>query len=109
MSNLYAVLGVGHGADAAQIKTAFRALAKGCHPDVSADAGAQQRFTRINLAYEVLGDASARAAYDAACAEERARARRRLRSAAATMAATFMLTVTSGLLAAAWMRVEGLL
>ena len=110
MASLYEVLGVGRSADGAQIKAAFRTLAKSWHPDVNAgDRSAEQRFKQINLAYEVLSDPTTRAAYDAECTQERLLARRRLWSAAATMAATFILTVSSGLLVAAWMRVEGLL
>jgi curved DNA-binding protein CbpA len=110
MSSLYEVLGVRRSADGAQIKAAFRTLAKSCHPDVNAgDRSAEQRFKQINLAHEVLSDPTTRATYDAECAQERLLARRRLWSAAATMTATFILTVSSGLLVAAWMRVEGLL
>ena len=104
MSHLYEVLGVGRGADAEEVKSAFRWLAKTCHPDLhGGDARAEQRFKDINLAYETLGNPEARAKYDSDCAAERIAVRQRFRSAAATMAATFALTVGSGLYAAAWL------
>jgi curved DNA-binding protein CbpA len=65
MSNFYRLLGVAPHADDAQIKIAFRRLAKRFHPDLNAgDAGAEQRFKDINRAYATLRDPSARAAYD---------------------------------------------
>jgi DnaJ-class molecular chaperone len=103
MANLYEVLGVGRNAGAAEIKIAFRALAKAHHPDLHGRRVlAEQRFKVINGAYEVLRDPAARAAYDAICALERGEDRRRMRGAALAMAASFVLTVTSGLLVAGW-------
>jgi DnaJ-class molecular chaperone len=110
MVNLYNVLGVAHDADGAEIKVAFRKLAKVHHPDLHAgDKSAVQRFQAINCAYEILRQPATRAAYDAACAFQRSQARRRMQSAAVAMAASFMLTVTSGLAVAGWMRIEGIL
>jgi DnaJ-class molecular chaperone len=110
MSDLYETLGVARDADTARIKQAFRALAKAHHPDVNAgDKGAEQRFKTLNHAYATLRVRATRAAYDAAWSQERARERKRRRRAAMTMAATFMLTVSSGLSAATWMRFEGLI
>ena len=60
----YAVLGVEAGAGEAEIKTAYRRLARKFHPDVSKEAGAEERFKAVNEAYEVLRDAKKRAAYD---------------------------------------------
>jgi molecular chaperone DnaJ len=110
MVNLYNVLGVARDADATEIKLAFRKLAKAHHPDLHAgDVLAVKRFQTIICAYETLRKPDARTAYDAACALERARARRRLKSAVGAMAASFLLTVTSGLAIAGWMRIEGLI
>ncbi len=110
MSQLYGVLGVARRADSAQIKTAFRKMAKACHPDLhGGDRAAEERFKEINLAYETLGKPEARAHYDAVCAQERARRWRHLRSVAATMTASFFLTVSSGALVGMWLLSEGVL
>jgi curved DNA-binding protein CbpA len=110
MVNFYKVLGVSPAADGAEIKLAFRRLAKLHHPDLHAgDKLAAQRFQAVNGAYAVLSQPKARIAYDAACAFERSEAHRRLRSAAVAMAASFLLTVTSGLAVAGWMRIEGII
>src|SRR5262245_56714023 len=110
MSQLYGVLGVSRRADSAEIKTAFRKMAKACHPDLhGGDRNAQERFKEINLAYETLGKPEARAHYDAACAQDRALRWRHLRSVAATMAASFFLTVSSGALVGMWLLSEGVL
>ena len=101
MSHLYRVLGVGRRADSAQIKSAFRALAKTCHPDLhGGSATAERRFRDIWHAYETLANPTSRAAYDAL---ERARARQRFRSVATTMAASFAITVGSGAFVAGWL------
>ena len=60
----YEVLGVARGADTQEIKTAFRRLARQYHPDVSQEAGAEERFKEINEAYEVLANDEKRARYD---------------------------------------------
>jgi molecular chaperone DnaJ len=61
----YEVLGVGRDASEADIKSAFRRLAAQHHPDKNqSDPTAQQRFTEINLAHQILSDADKRAAYD---------------------------------------------
>ena len=52
----YQTLGVEPGAGDAEIKTAYRRLARKYHPDVSKEAGAEERFKAINEAYEVLRD-----------------------------------------------------
>jgi DnaJ-domain-containing protein 1 len=107
MLNFYRVLEVTSQADLAEIKVAFRRLAKVFHPDVNpGDIRAEQRFQEINRAYATLRDSSARAVYDRECAHDLARARKRWRSATLTMSACFAMTVISGLLVAAWMQVE---
>jgi molecular chaperone DnaJ len=60
----YEVLGVQRGASTAQIKRAFRALARELHPDVSDSPGSEQRFRDVAEAYEVLSDPERRATYD---------------------------------------------
>lgn len=60
----YETLGVEPGAGEAEIKTAYRRLARKFHPDVSKEKGAEERFKAINEAYEVLRDKDKRAEYD---------------------------------------------
>jgi len=61
----YDVLGVTRKASEAEIKKAFRRLAKKHHPDANKnDAKAQGRFSELNSAYEILGDATKRAQFD---------------------------------------------
>ncbi len=63
--DLYEVLGVPRDASAADIKSAFRKLARQYHPDLNpGNAEAEERFKEINQAYEVLSDEQARARYD---------------------------------------------
>jgi molecular chaperone DnaJ len=60
----YDVLGVSRGASEAEIKRAFRALARELHPDVSAAPDSDGRFREVAEAYEVLSDPGRRATYD---------------------------------------------
>ena len=60
----YELLGVSRSADKAEIKSAFRKLAREYHPDVSKHADAEAKFKEINEAYEVLSDDDKRARYD---------------------------------------------
>ncbi len=60
----YQTLGVEPGAGEAEIKTAYRRLARKYHPDVSKEAGAEDRFKAVNEAYEALRDPEKRKAYD---------------------------------------------
>jgi molecular chaperone DnaJ len=60
----YEVLGLQRGASGAQIKRAFRALARELHPDVSSTPDTEQRFREVAEAYEVLSDPERRATYD---------------------------------------------
>jgi len=61
----YATLGVAHDADAAQIKKAYRRLARKYHPDVSKEPDAELKMKEVNEANAVLSDPEKRAAYDA--------------------------------------------
>jgi curved DNA-binding protein len=61
----YRILGVDRNATQADIKRAYRGLAREYHPDVKpGDTAAETRFKEINEAYEVLGDPQKRAKYD---------------------------------------------
>ena len=60
----YDTLGVKPDASEADIKSAYRRLARKFHPDVSKEAGAEERFKAVNEAYEVLRDTDKRAQYD---------------------------------------------
>ncbi|MCW5550524.1 MAG: J domain-containing protein [Verrucomicrobiae bacterium] len=61
----YESLGVARNASDAEIKRAFRKLAREHHPDVARDKKkAEERFKEINEAYEVLGDPAKRKKYD---------------------------------------------
>lgn len=60
----YEVLGVGRDADEAEIKKAFRKLARTHHPDVNDSPEAEAEFKEIAAAYEVLSDQGRRATYD---------------------------------------------
>ena len=60
----YETLGVEPSAGDAEIKTAYRRMARKYHPDVSKEAGAEERFKAVNEAYEALRDPDKRAAYD---------------------------------------------
>lgn len=61
----YEVLGLSRGASDADIKKAYRALAKKYHPDMNpGDKEAEQKFKEINEAYAVLSDAEKRQKYD---------------------------------------------
>lgn len=103
MGTLYKVLGLPQGASHAQVKAAFRALARRFHPDLNGgDAKAERQFKEVNEAYETLADPEARAAYDRALvcrAEER---RRRWWTLSATAAASFAAT-SGAILLGTWM------
>ena len=60
----YETLGVEAGAGEAELKTAYRRLARKYHPDVSKEKGAEEKFKAINEAYEVLRDKEKRQQYD---------------------------------------------
>jgi len=60
----YAILGVEPSAGEAEIKSAYRRMARKFHPDVSKESGAEEKFKSVNEAYEALRDPEKRAAYD---------------------------------------------
>ena len=60
----YDTLGVTRGADAEEIKRAYRKLARKFHPDVSKEKNAEAKFKEVQEAYEVLKDPEKRASYD---------------------------------------------
>ena len=61
----YEILGVGRDANRAEVKTAFRRLARELHPDVNDhDPEAEEKFKEAAEAYEVLSDPERRRAYD---------------------------------------------
>jgi DnaJ-class molecular chaperone len=65
MRDPYEVLGVPRGASAAAIKSAFRKLAKKYHPDANTnDPKAAARFSELNSANEIIGDADKRKQFD---------------------------------------------
>jgi len=63
-TDYYGVLGVARGASDAEIKKAYRRMARELHPDVNPDADAQARFQAVGTAYEVLSDPDKRAVVD---------------------------------------------
>ena len=60
----YEVLGVSRTADEDELRTAYRALARELHPDVSEAPDAEERFREVTAAYGVLSKSSARFLYD---------------------------------------------
>ncbi|MGM0593704.1 MAG: DnaJ C-terminal domain-containing protein [Pseudomonadota bacterium] len=60
----YKILGIERDASQAEIKRAYKKLARKYHPDVSKESDAEARFKAINEAYHVLNDPEKRKAYD---------------------------------------------
>jgi curved DNA-binding protein len=60
----YKTLGVERSASQQEIQRAYRKLARKLHPDISKEAGAEDRFKEVTEAYEVLKDADKRQKYD---------------------------------------------
>ncbi|KEI34795.1 DnaJ-class molecular chaperone CbpA [Francisella sp. W12-1067] len=64
MTDYYSLLGVSRDCSEADLKKAYRRLAKKYHPDVNKEAGAEEKFKEIQKAYEVLKDKEKRTLYD---------------------------------------------
>lgn len=64
-ANHYQSLEISQDATLAQIKQAYRRIAKQYHPDVNPNVGDRDRIIHINAAYEVLSDPQKRRSYDA--------------------------------------------
>jgi molecular chaperone DnaJ len=62
--DLYEILGIRREAQPAEIKAAYRKLARTLHPDVNGDPADQERFKEITGAYEILSDPAKRRRYD---------------------------------------------
>lgn len=61
----YEVLGIGRNSSDAEIKKAYRKLAKQYHPDINpGDKSAEAKFKEVNEAYEVLSDSQKKSRYD---------------------------------------------
>jgi len=75
--NHYEALGLPPTATAEQIKKRYRELARRYHPDVNSSADAANKILSVNQAYQVLGDADRRAAYDSERALQQAAAQAR--------------------------------
>jgi molecular chaperone DnaJ len=60
----YETLGISRSADDAEIKKAYRNLARKFHPDVCKEHGAEEKFKKINEAYSVLSDEQKKRQYD---------------------------------------------
>jgi DnaJ-class molecular chaperone len=64
MADPYKVLGVSKTATEAEIKKAFRGLAKKFHPDTAKGDDAKKKFQEISNAYDIVGDKEKRAKFD---------------------------------------------
>jgi curved DNA-binding protein len=64
MADYYQLLGVQRGVNEADLKKAYRKLARKYHPDVSKEPNAEEKFKDIQVAYDVLSDPEKRKLYD---------------------------------------------
>lgn len=64
MEDFYEILEIPHTASKAEIKKAYRELAKKYHPDKNANGKAEERFKKISEAYSVLSDSRKKQEYD---------------------------------------------
>lgn len=62
--DFYDILGVSRSADVAEIKSAYRKLAKQYHPDANPDTDTTEKFQEINRAYEILSNPDLKQRYD---------------------------------------------
>ena len=62
--SLYETLGISQNATEADIKKAYRKMARQFHPDINKDADAEEKFKEVNAAYEILSDKKKRSQYD---------------------------------------------
>lgn len=62
--SLYKTLEISENASEAEIKKAYRKLARQYHPDINKDKSAEEKFKEINSAYEILSDKEKKAQYD---------------------------------------------
>ncbi len=62
--DFYAILGLSKGASEAEIKTAYKKLAKQWHPDVNKSPDATEKFKELSEAYSVLSDPQKKQTYD---------------------------------------------
>lgn len=62
--SLYQTLEVSESASEAEIKKAYRKLARQYHPDINKEKNAEDKFKEINAAYEILSDKEKKAQYD---------------------------------------------
>ena len=62
--SLYETLEISDNASEAEIKKAYRKLARKYHPDVNKEASAEEKFKEINAAYEILSDKEKKQQYD---------------------------------------------
>ncbi len=61
----YETLGVGRSADADEIRKAYRKLARKFHPDLNpGDKAAEERFKKVQEAYDILSDENKKKVYD---------------------------------------------
>ncbi|KAI3518067.1 hypothetical protein L1887_06439 [Cichorium endivia] len=71
-SSLYEVLGVRIGAEAKEVKAAYRRLARVLHPDVGRSESSADEFMKVHSAYTTLADPAKRADYDRTLVQRRA-------------------------------------
>ncbi len=64
LKNYFSILGLEYGASDADVRKAYRTLAKQFHPDINNAESARERFIEINLAYEFLTDNAQRSNYE---------------------------------------------
>jgi DnaJ-class molecular chaperone len=109
MRNFYSVLQVTPKASEAEIKAAFRMLAKTCHPDLKpGDRQAEEAFQEAKQAYTFLSHPETRKMYDAFLAERSAADRQQRRRSVATMSAAFVLTAAAVIVTFLWLNVGSL-